>query len=81
MTMFLEMTIESKVFQNYSINDLGSILSEDNVLSDEIKQICFSFEFQSNENRAFRFFGTPGTVGNVISIVLCSPDSNLLQKV
>ena len=33
--------------------------SEDNVLSDEIK-ICYIFEYQSNENRAFRFFGTPG---------------------
>ena len=29
--------------------------SEDNVLSDEIK-ICYIFEYQSNENRAFRFF-------------------------
>ena len=40
---------------------------EDNVWSDEIK-ICYIFESQSNENRAFRFFfwgggggrGTPG---------------------
>ena len=38
---------------------LVSIFSEDNVLSDEIK-ICYIFEYQSNENRAFRFFGTPG---------------------
>ena len=39
---------------------LVSFFSEDNVLSDEIK-ICYIFEFQSNENRAFRFFGgTPG---------------------
>ena len=29
--------------------------SEDNVLSDEIK-ICYIFEYQSNEYRAFRFF-------------------------
>ena len=35
---------------------LVSFFSEDNVLSDEIK-ICYIFEFQSNENRAFRFFG------------------------
>ena len=34
---------------------LVSFFSEDNVLSDEIK-ICYIFEFQSNENRAFRFF-------------------------
>ena len=38
---------------------LVSLFSEDNVLSDEIK-ICYIFEFQSNENRAFRFLGTPG---------------------
>ena len=34
---------------------LVSFCSEDNVLSDEIK-ICYIFEYQSNENRAFRFF-------------------------
>ena len=34
---------------------LVSFFSEDNVLSDEIK-ICYIFEFQSNENRVFRFF-------------------------
>ena len=34
---------------------LVSFFSEDNVLSDEMK-ICYIFEFQSNENRAFRFF-------------------------
>ena len=38
---------------------LVSIFSEDNVLSDQIK-IWYIFEYQSNENRAFRFFGTPG---------------------
>ena len=32
-----------------------SIFSEDNVLSDEIK-IYYIFEYQSNENRAFRLF-------------------------
>ena len=32
---------------------------EDNVLSDKIK-IWYIFEYQSNENWAFRFFGTPG---------------------
>ena len=41
--------------QNHTI--LVSFSSEDNVLSDEIK-ICYIFEFQSNENRAFHFFGT-----------------------
>ena len=30
----------------------------DNVLSDEIK-ICYIVEYERNENRAFRFFGTP----------------------
>ena len=35
---------------------LVSFFSEDNVLSDEIK-ICYIFEYQSNENRAFHFFG------------------------
>ena len=35
---------------------LVSFSSEDNVLSDEIK-ICYIFEFQSNKNRAFCFFG------------------------
>ena len=34
---------------------LVSFFSEDNVLSDEIK-ICYIFEYQSNENRAFCFF-------------------------
>ena len=38
---------------------LVSFFSEDNVLSDELK-IYYIFEYQSNENRAFRFFGTPG---------------------
>ena len=32
-----------------------SIFSEDNVLSDKIK-IYYIFEYQSNENRAFRLF-------------------------
>ena len=40
---------------------LLSFFLEDNVLSDEIK-ICHIFEFQSNENRVFLFFGTPGIV-------------------
>ena len=35
---------------------LSFFQSEDKVLSDEIK-ICYSFEYQGNENRAFRFFG------------------------
>ena len=35
-----------------------SFFSEDNVLSDEIN-ICYIFEYQSNENWAFRFFWTP----------------------
>ena len=34
---------------------LVSFFSEDNVLSDEIK-ICYTFEYQSNENRAFHIF-------------------------
>ena len=38
---------------------LVSFFAEDYVLSDEIK-ICYIFEYQSNENWAFRFFGTPG---------------------
>ena len=40
---------------------LVSYFSEDNVLSDEIKK-NYIFEYQSNENRAFRFFWTPGIV-------------------
>ena len=40
---------------------LVSFFSEDNVLSDEI-EMCYIFEHQSNENRAFCFFGTPGIV-------------------
>ena len=39
---------------------LVSFFSEYNVLSDEIKKKGDIFEYQSNENRAFRFFGTPG---------------------
>ena len=35
---------------------LVSFFSEDYALSDEIK-VCYFFEYQSNENRAFRFFG------------------------
>ena len=44
---------------------LVSFFSEDNVLSDEIK-ICYMFEYQSNENRAFRlfFFGGGGGGGH-----------------
>ena len=38
---------------------LVSFLSEHNVLSDEIEE-CYIFEYQSNENRAFHFLGTPG---------------------
>ena len=34
---------------------LVSFFSEDNVLSDEIKR-CYSFEYQDNENQAFRIF-------------------------
>ena len=30
-------------------------------LSDDIK-ICYIFEYHSNENQAFRFFGTPGII-------------------
>ena len=37
---------------------LVSSFSEDNVLSDDIK-IWYIFEYQSNENRAFRFMGHP----------------------
>ena len=37
---------------------LVSFMLEDNVLSDDIK-ICYIFEFQSNENRAFRLLGHP----------------------
>ena len=37
---------------------LVSFFSEDNVLADKIK-ICYIFEYQSNENRAFRFLGHP----------------------
>ena len=37
---------------------LVSFFSEDNALSDEIK-ICYIVEYQSNENQAFLFFGTP----------------------
>ena len=40
-----------------------SFFSEDNVLSDDIK-ICYIFEYYSNTNRAFRFFGTPGIVAS-----------------
>ena len=36
---------------------LVSFFSEDNVLSDEVK-LCYNiFEYQSNENQAFRFLG------------------------
>ena len=38
---------------------LVSFFSEDNVLSDEIN-VCYIFKYQSNENLAFCFFGTPG---------------------
>ena len=55
-TMLQEMVVES--IQQHQIK-LVSFFTEDNVLSDEIK-ICCIFEYQSNENRAFRFFGTPG---------------------
>ena len=35
---------------------LVSFFSEDNILYDEFK-ICYIFEYQSNENQAFRFLG------------------------
>ena len=38
---------------------LVSFFSENNVLLDDIK-MCYIFEYQSNENRTLRFFGTPG---------------------
>ena len=41
---------------------LVSFFSEDNVLSDEIK-MCYIFEYQSNENRALRFFFSGGGGG------------------
>ena len=47
MTVFWEITQPISVI-------LVSFFSEDNVLSDEIK-IYYTFEYQSNENRAFRF--------------------------
>ena len=40
-------------------NDLSIILFRRQCLSEEIK-LCYIFEYQCNENRAFRFFGTPG---------------------
>ena len=59
MTVFQEMVVES-IIPNQIIMILVSFFLEDTVLSDEIK-ICYIFEYQSNENRAFRFFGgTPG---------------------
>ena len=54
MTVFWEMTIESKLLQPIPMI-LVSFLSEDNVLSEEIK-ICYIFEYQSYENQAFCFF-------------------------
>ena len=54
---------------------LVSVFSEDNVISDKIKNAIkkIIFEYQSNENRAFRFFflGTPG-----ISIIILLDDNN-----
>ena len=38
---------------------LVSLYSKDNVLTDEIK-ICYIFDYQSNQNWAFRFFGDTG---------------------
>ena len=55
MTVFQEMVVESILLNQIKLI-LVSFFSEDNVLSDEIK-ICYIFEFQSNENRAFRFLG------------------------
>ena len=43
---------------------LVSFFSKDNVLSDEIK-ICYIFEYQSNENQAFRFFGGHPVYANI----------------
>ena len=54
MTMFWEMTIESKTTQPITMI-LISFFSEDNVLSDEIK-ICYIFEYPSKENWAFQVF-------------------------
>ena len=48
---------------------LISFFSEDNFLSDEIK-IFYIFTFQSNDNRVFRFFGTPGIRGCMFIMVL-----------
>ena len=60
MIMIVCKSMCSRVQLSNSTNSmtLVSFFSEDNVLSNEIK-ICYIFEYQSNENRAFRFFGTP----------------------
>ena len=58
MNAFQEIVVES-ILPTQIIMILVSFFSEDNVLSVEIK-ICYIFEYQINENRVFRFFGTPG---------------------
>ena len=59
MTMFWEMTIESKLLNQFQWSMiLVSFYSEDNVLSDEIKICCiFSYiKYQSNEIERPAFF-------------------------
>ena len=55
--VFQEMVVES-ILPNKIKLIFVILSSEDNVLSDEL---------QSNENRAFRFFGTPGISAALIA--------------
>ena len=55
--VLINATIESNSTHQISMI-LVSFFSEDKVLTDEIK-ICYIFEYQSNENRAFIFLGHP----------------------
>ena len=54
MALFWENDHRLKTTQPISMI-LVSLFLEDNVLSDEIK-MCYFFEFQSSENRAFHLF-------------------------
>ena len=56
MTVLQEIVVESILYTEPNQMILVPFFLEDNALSDEIK-ICYIFEYQSNENRAFRFLG------------------------
>ena len=56
MTMFWEMTIESKLLNKFHWSWYLSFRRQCFIHEDDEMKKCYIFEYQSNENQAFRFF-------------------------